>query len=66
MSEIEQLYTEQGKVAEMMQKFGGSFAKPLGVALQHADLINAIKIKACWSDLWAEYLDLYNKFNKGG
>lgn len=59
MNELE-LYDESYLVSQNMQKYGGSFASSLGVALSHADVINISRIKMAFPELWDEYL----KFNK--
>lgn len=51
------LYTEQSIVAENMERYGGSFAKHLGIALLYADIHNAAKIKKTWPELWEKYLN---------
>lgn len=43
------------QIGQAMEKYGGSFIKGLGQALQHSDEQNAAKIKAAWPDHWREY-----------
>ena len=45
-------------VQKAMQKWGGSFVKNLGKALQVADLNNTRLIKEAWSDYWEKYLNM--------
>lgn len=42
-------------VYQAMQKYGGSFASALGVALMNADPSNTRKIKETWPKEWEEY-----------
>ncbi len=44
-----------------MEKYGGSFASALGVALARADHINTAKIKKTWPELWKQYLEMGQK-----
>lgn len=46
---------EKAAVAEMMERYGGSFVTNLGVALLYADPENTRKIKETWPELWARY-----------
>lgn len=41
-----------------MERYGGSFAKALGQALQHADMFNQRKIRDTWPELWQQYLEM--------
>lgn len=50
-------YAQKFTVAENMKKYGGSFVQALGVALSHADMWNATKIKLIWPELWEVYLN---------
>lgn len=50
-------YAQKFTVAGNMKKYGGSFVQALGVALSHADMWNATKIKLTWPELWEEYLN---------
>ena len=45
-------------------QFGGSFAKPLGHALAHADVHNTFKIISTFREMCKEHADLYIKFMK--
>jgi len=44
-----------------MKRFGGSFVESLGIALTHADPINAQKIKNTWPKYWEQYLEMGKK-----
>lgn len=48
---------ERYNVAQNMQQHGGSFVRLLGVALQSADVPNALKIKEAFADYWRQYGD---------
>lgn len=48
------------EVQKNMEIYGGSFMKGLAKALFHADMRNALKIKATWTDEWNVYLN-WNK-----
>ena len=54
----EEICNEVNKVSENMQKHGGSFVQSLGIALSHADMINAIRIKEAFPEYWEEYKNL--------
>lgn len=54
---MENLYKEAAIVQTNMERFGGSFAKHLSLALLHADIENTIKIKETWPELWKLYLN---------
>ena len=43
-------------VARAMERYGGNFAKKLGMVIFSADPINVNKIKNTWPELWEEYL----------
>ena len=55
---LNELQTEVIYVAWAMRAYGGSFVKSLGEALDHADDINAQKIKNAFPDYWTEYKDM--------
>lgn len=48
-------------VCSGMSKYGGSFAKGLGIALSSADMFNTEKIKQTWPELWKQYLEMGQK-----
>jgi len=54
---------EKQTVANNMVKYGGSFARSLGVALNRADSENTYKIHKAWPELWERYLNM-GKENK--
>lgn len=56
---------QQQRVADSMEKFGGSFIQNLGRALRHADLENLRKIYQNWTDEWLVYLN-FAKATTGG
>lgn len=56
---------QQQRVADSMEKFGGSFIQNLGRALRHADLENLRKIYQTWTDEWLVYLN-FAKATTGG
>ena len=41
-----------------MDKYGGSFAKSLGIALSNADANNTTIIKNAFPEIWERYLDM--------
>ena len=51
-------------VSESMIKRGGGFVRSLGEALQHADPINAAKIKQAFPKYWDEYKVIAVRFNE--
>lgn len=59
------IHNEAVLVSESMIKRGGSFVRSLGEALQHADPINAAKIKQAFPEYWDEYKVLAVRFNEG-
>ena len=50
---------EQILVSHAMTQYGGEFVHALGLALGHADEVNAEKIKKAFPLLWERYIDLY-------
>ena len=52
---------EKIKVAQMMERYGGSFASNLARALYSADHINTRKIKETWPELWSQYLEMWRE-----
>ena len=61
LQDEEQKLMEKIDVANAMIKYGGSFVKALGNALQFADHINTAKIERAFSDYWIQYLTLSQK-----
>lgn len=53
--EAEAFTLESWEVAQNMQQRGGSFVRLLGVALQAADIPNALKIKTAFQAYWEKY-----------
>ena len=51
-------YSEQQLVGMAMRKYGGGFAKSLGMALMHADSDNCERIKSAFPELWDQYLKM--------
>ena len=52
---------EKIKVAQMMERYGGSFASNLARTLYSADHINTRKIKETWPELWHQYLEMWRE-----
>ena len=49
--------SQVAKAADNMQKYGGSFAKAIGVAMTRADADNLVKLKEAFPDLIEQYKD---------
>jgi hypothetical protein len=50
--------TEDMKVVEAMERFGGSFTQALALAIRRADCSNLQKIKTTWPEEVAKYTSL--------
>ncbi len=50
---------EQIIVSHAMTQYGGEFVHALGLALGHADEVNAKKINKAFPLLWERYIELY-------
>ena len=46
------------EIARAMARFGGSFARALGITAQYADPTNLAKLKAAFPELWKEYAEV--------
>ena len=57
-NEIEIDKWEKYAVARNMVDYGGSFVRPLGEALFHADPENTARLKAAWPEYWQKYLKM--------
>lgn len=49
------------KIIEAMERFGGSFAKSIAVALQRADSTNYERLVEAFPDLMREYEEMANQ-----
>lgn len=58
---MQKMYEEIYTVYTLMERYGGSFEKGLAQALMHADLHNAMRIKAAFGDLWDKWLSFGDK-----
>ncbi len=45
-------------IVEMMDKYGGSFARALAEAARRADTENLDRLKSAFPEMWAEYAEL--------
>lgn len=51
-------FEDDDAITGMMLRYGGSFARALAHAFRCGDGENRRRIKAGWSDLWAQYGEL--------
>lgn len=49
------------QIIEAMQRYGGSFAQALGVAMSRADMFNFARLKKAFPEYWEDYKIFINK-----
>lgn len=54
--------TYKRNAAYGLERFGGSFAKALGIALIHADSNNSVKIISFWRSMCDQHAMLYQAY----
>ena len=64
--EMAQLREEKYMVSSAMEKYGGSFVKALGVALDKADENNTLKIRNIFPEYWKKYLKVFIDSEQAG
>jgi hypothetical protein len=56
--------SQEMSVVEAMETYGGGFVKCLAECFRHADSTNFHKLKTTFSEYWAEYEHVAQKWGK--